>query len=135
MSTYCSSRSNVTRPIIGRPHVSILLACITVVLISTLICSAYQIGRLWERLSLCVVQGQQRNDSQGNLKTVNGNFPAAISTTFIPACASYFLSSSACFLLDHSYCSSITIVPSFLKRDIVYCEDNIQFVSSHPKHT
>ena len=77
-------------------------------------------------------------DSRGitcrrTLRQWKGNFPLAISTTFTPACASYFLSSSACFLLCHSYCSSITIVPSLLKRDIVHCEVNIQSVSSHPR--
>lgn len=67
------------------------------------------------------------------LRQRNGNFPLAISTAFIPACASYFLSSSARFLLCHSYCSSITIVPFLLKRDIVHYGDNIQSVSKHPR--
>lgn len=70
---------------------------------------------------LCVFQGQQRNCLWENLKTAERKFPSSFSTAFIPACASYFLSSSVCFLLFYSYCSSITIVPSLLKRDIVHC--------------
>lgn len=64
------------------------------------------------------------------LRHRNGNFPLTISTEFIPACASYFLSSSTCFLHCHSHCSSITIVP-ILWSAIRHCGDNNQSVSSH----
>lgn len=66
------------------------------------------------------------------LRWLNGNFPLAISTAFIPACTSYFLLYSAHFLLCHSYCFFSTIVP-LLKRDMVHCRDNIQSFSSHPR--
>lgn len=113
-------------------HVYIMLICISVVLMSTMIYSLYQIFHLWERLSV-TFKGSRGITCRRTLRQWNGNFPQAISTAFIPACASYFLSSSARFLLCHSYCSSITIVPSLLKRDIVHCRGNIQSVSSHPR--
>lgn len=53
------------------------------------------------------------------LRQTNGNFPLAISTAFIPAWTSYFLSYSTHFLFCHSYRSLNTIVPFLLKRDIV----------------
>lgn len=88
------------------------------VLISTAVNSFYQ---TWERFARCLLKGQRRNCLWENLKTAERKFPPSFSTAFIPACASYFLSSSACFLLCYSYCSSISIVPSLLKRDIVHC--------------
>lgn len=86
-------------------------------------------SHLCERRALRVVQGQQRNDLWENLKTVAQRFPS-----------DYFDSVYSCFALPiscppqyNSYCSSITIVPFSLKRDIVHCEDNIQSVSSYPR--
>lgn len=57
-------------------HVSLMLICISVVLISTMIYSFYQIFHLWERLARRVLQGQQRNYLQENLKTVERKFPS-----------------------------------------------------------
>lgn len=129
---HCSGRSNVTHQTTEWTHVCIMLIRISVVLISAMIYSFYQIPHLWERPSVSF------KDSRGitcrrTLRQWNGNFPPAISTAFIPACASYFLSSSARFLLCHSYFSFIAIVPFLLKRDTVCCRDNIQPVSSHPR--
>lgn len=52
------------------------------------------------------------------LRLQGGNFPPAFSTEFIPACASYFLSYSAHFLLlCHSCCSFATIVPPSSQKE------------------
>lgn len=109
-------------------RVPIVLIFISLVLLSTMTYALYQTF-IFGRGSLALSFKDSRGITCGIiLSQWNGNFPSAISTAFIPACASYFLSSSACFLLCHSYCSSITIVPSSL-----HCGDNIQSVSSHPR--
>lgn len=77
-------------------------------------------------------QGQQRNHLQRNLKTVERKFPFGYFDSVYSCLHFLFPVVLAHFLLCHSYCSFSTIVP-LLKRDMVHCRDNIQFVSSHPR--
>lgn len=67
---YCSGWSNVTRQTISWTHVSIMLVCISVVLISTMIYSSY-LSCLGEACSLCLSR-----TSEENLKTVERKFPS-----------------------------------------------------------
>lgn len=82
---------------------------------------------LWERLTHCVFQGQQRNYLRDNLKSVERKFPSSYFNS-VYSCFRFLFPVLLSMLPALPFLLFLTIVPSSL-----HCGDNIQSVNS-PKN-